>query len=301
MFSHKQIKIKDDRIRLDKILSSKLDLSRSQIQRLINEGHLTLNGQTTKAKVKPKIGDIVDINNIERPPLKAEPEKIPLDIIYEDEDVIVVNKPAGMVVHPSSGHFHGTLVNGLVYHTQLAKTNSEFRPGIVHRIDKDTSGLLMVAKNELSLKSLSQQLKNKENLRQYEALVEGIIEEDEGTINAPLGRDPKNRLKRAVIKDGKTAITHFKVKKRFSNYTLITCQLETGRTHQIRVHFKYIGHPIVGDPLYGIASSTKIHEGQLLHAGVLGFTHPRTKESLVFKVPIPEDFKTILEKLEGIW
>lgn len=294
----RKIKIEQEKTRLDKILSDQLDISRSQVQRLISSGQITLNNENTKANVKPKLGDIVAINEIERPPLKAEAENIPLDIVYEDDDVLVVNKPAGMVVHPASGHFHGTLVNGLMYHTQLAQSTNDFRPGIVHRIDKDTSGLLMVAKSELALKSLSQQLKEKQNLRRYEALVSGTISEDEGTINAPLARDPKNRLKRSVVADGKSAITHFFVKKRFQNYTLINCELETGRTHQIRAHLKYISHPIVGDPLYGLPSSLKLHEGQLLHAGVLGFKHPRTEDFLTFEVPIPQYFQDILNKLE---
>ncbi|BDR58605.1 RluA family pseudouridine synthase [Xylocopilactobacillus apicola] len=293
-----EIKIKQTGLRLDKILSNELDLSRSQIQRLITEGQITLNGELTKANIKPKIDDLIEIKQIDRPPLKAEPEDIPLDIIYEDDDVLVVNKPAGMVVHPASGHYHGTLVNGLMYHTKLAKSTNDFRPGIVHRIDKDTSGLLMVAKSELALKSLSDQLKNKQNLRKYQALVTGRIEEDEGTIEAPLGRDPKNRLKRAVISGGKDAITHFSVKKRFDNFTLIDCQLETGRTHQIRVHLNYIGHPLVGDPLYGVTGTTKIHQGQLLHAGTLGFSHPLTKEFLTFSVPLPADFQNILKTME---
>jgi 23S rRNA pseudouridine1911/1915/1917 synthase len=293
-----KIKIKQEDKRLDKILSDQLDVSRSQIQRLISTGKITLNNESTKSNVKPKIGDLVEIKEIERPPLKAEAENIPLDIVYEDDDVLVVNKPAGMVVHPASGHFHGTLVNGLMYHTQLAKSENVYRPGIVHRIDKDTSGLLMVAKSELALKSLSEQLKEKQNLRRYEALVSGLISEDEGTINAPLARDPKNRLKRSVVADGKNAVTHFFVKKRYNDYTLINCELETGRTHQIRAHLKYIGHPIVGDPLYGLPSSLKIHEGQLLHAGVLGFIHPRTEEFLTFKVPIPQYFQDILNTLE---
>ncbi|BDR56474.1 RluA family pseudouridine synthase [Xylocopilactobacillus apis] len=293
-----KISISKESGRLDKILNEKLELSRSQIQRLISEGNITLNGKSTKANVKPKEGDLIEVSEVERPPLKAEPEDIPLDIVYEDDDVLVVNKPAGMVVHPASGHFHGTLVNALMYHTNLAENDNAFRPGIVHRIDKDTSGLLMVAKSELALQSLSDQLKKKETLRKYYALVSGRITEDEGTIDAPLDRDPKNRLKRAVIAGGKSAVTHFFVEKRYDNFTFISCKLETGRTHQIRVHLKYIGHPVVGDPLYGSKETIKMHNGQLLHAGVLGFIHPRTKEFLSFSSPLPAYFEEILNTLE---
>lgn len=293
-----QIIIEHETGRLDQILAQKLPLSRSQIKNLIALGKITLNHHATKANAQPKAGDLVEVQAINRPPLSAQPEAISLDIIYEDDDLLVVNKPAGMVVHPASGHYHGTLVNGLVYHTQLARSDSEFRPGIVHRIDKDTSGLLMVAKSEMALQSLSQQLKEKQTLREYVALVHGQIKEDEGTINAPLGRDPQNRLKRAVVANGKKAVTHFWVKKRFTNFTLISCQLETGRTHQIRVHLKYIGYPLAGDPLYGPRNTTNIHQGQLLHAKKLGFYHPRTHQFLRFEAPLPEYFEQILKKLE---
>lgn len=293
-----QIIIEHETGRLDQILAQKLPLSRSQIKNLITLGKITLNHHATKANAQPKAGDLVEVQAITRPPLSAQPEAISLDIIYEDDDLLVVNKPAGMVVHPASGHYHGTLVNGLVYHTQLARSDSEFRPGIVHRIDKDTSGLLMVAKSEMALQSLSQQLKEKQTLREYVALVHGQIKEDEGTINAPLGRDPQNRLKRAVVANGKKAVTHFWVKKRFTNFTLISCQLETGRTHQIRVHLKYIGYPLAGDPLYGPRNTTNIHQGQLLHAKKLGFYHPRTHQFLRFEAPLPEYFEQILKKLE---
>ena len=294
----KYIEIKDETGRLDKILTKKLPLSRSQIKNLIDSGNITLNHLVTKANVQPKKGDLIEIKSVDRKPLTAEPEAISLNIIYEDDDLLVVNKPAGMVVHPANGHYHGTLVNGLVYHTQLALNGYKYRPGIVHRIDKDTSGLLMVAKSELALHSLSNQLKEKKTVREYLALVHGQIKEDEGTISAPLGRDPRNRFKRAVVLNGKKAITHFFVKKRFNSYTLISCKLETGRTHQIRVHMKYIGHPLVGDPLYGPRNTTEIHQGQLLHAKKLGFFHPRSHQFMEFETQLPLYFSKILNDLE---
>ncbi|GAC44628.1 ribosomal large subunit pseudouridine synthase D [Pediococcus acidilactici NGRI 0510Q] len=222
-----------------------------------------------------------------------------LDIVYEDDDVIVVNKPQGMVVHPAPGHDHGTLVNGLLAHTPLATINGELRPGIVHRIDKDTSGLLMVAKNDQALVSLSKQLKDKTNQRKYWAIVHGNIKEDTGTINAPIGRSKKDRKKMAINEEGRPAVTHFKVLERFGEYTLIECQLETGRTHQIRVHLKYIGHPVAGDPLYGPRKTLK-GNGQFLHAKLLGFKHPRTGEEMVFEADPPAIFQTTLKKLRAI-
>lgn len=224
-------------------------------------------------------------------------EKMDLDIVYEDEDVLVVNKPQGMVVHPSPGHESHTLVNALLYHCPLSTINGTFRPGIVHRIDKDTSGLLMVAKNDLAHQSLAAQLKNKTNTREYLALVHGNIKEAEGTIDAPLGRSPKDRKKQAVVADGRPAITHFKVLDRFGDYTLVACRLETGRTHQIRVHMKYIGHPLAGDPLYG-PKKTLPGAGQYLHAAKLGFKHPVTGKELLFEAPLPPYFAEMLKKLD---
>ena len=211
--------------------------------------------------------------------------------------MIVVNKPQGMVVHPAPGHPDHTLVNALLYHSPLSTINGTFRPGIVHRIDKDTSGLLMVAKNDLAHQSLAEQLRNKTNKREYLALVYGQIKEDEGTIDAPLGRNPQDRKKQAVVKGGRHAVTHFKVMKRYDNFTLVKCILETGRTHQIRVHMKYIGHPLVGDPLYGPRKVIG-KDGQFLHAALLGFKHPRTGKELVFEAPLPENFQKMLDKLD---
>lgn len=284
--------------RLDKVLTKVFpEYSRSQIQQLLEAGNILVNGAQKKGKYKVKQGDKVTLEEPELKTLALEPEKIQLDIVYEDEDVIVVNKPQGMVVHPAPGHEAHTLVNALLYHCPLSTINGTLRPGIVHRIDKDTSGLLMVAKNDQAHQSLAKQLKEKTNLREYLALVHGQIKEDEGTINAPLGRSPKDRKKQAVIANGRPAVTHFKVLKRYQHYTLISCRLETGRTHQIRVHLKYIGHPLAGDPLYGPKKTLKGH-GQFLHATKLGFTHPRTGEFLTFEAKLPEIFTKQLEDLD---
>ncbi|WDC81834.1 RluA family pseudouridine synthase [Ligilactobacillus ruminis] len=284
--------------RLDKACSEIFsDYSRSQIKQLLDGGNITVNGKTEKAKYKVKSGDVIRLEEPETKTLELRPENIPLDIVYEDDDVIVVNKPQGMVVHPAPGHDEHTLVNALLYHCPLSTINGTFRPGIVHRIDKDTSGLLMVAKNDKAHRSLAKQLKDKTNIREYVALVHGRIAEDEGTINAPIGRSLKDRKKQAVVKDGRNAVTHFEVLKRYRDYTLVKCILETGRTHQIRVHMKYIGHPLVGDPLYGPKKTIK-GNGQFLHAGKLGFVHPTTGKLLVFEAPLPKIFQECLEKLD---
>ncbi|WP_270782347.1 RluA family pseudouridine synthase [Ligilactobacillus ruminis] len=284
--------------RLDKVCSEIfLDYSRSQIKQLLDGGNITVNGKTEKAKYKVKSGDLIRLEEPETKTLELRPENIPLDIVYEDDDVIVINKPQGMVVHPAPGHDEHTLVNALLYHCPLSTINGTFRPGIVHRIDKDTSGLLMVAKNDKAHRSLAKQLKDKTNIREYVALVHGKIAEDEGTINAPIGRSLKDRKKQAVVKDGRNAVTHFEVLKRYRDYTLVKCILETGRTHQIRVHMKYIGHPLVGDPLYGPKKTIK-GNGQFLHAGKLGFVHPTTEKLLVFEAPLPKIFQECLEKLD---
>lgn len=284
--------------RLDKVCSELFsDYSRSQIKQLLDGGNITVNGKNEKAKYKVKTGDVIRLEEPETKTLELRPENIPLDIVYEDDDVIVVNKPQGMVVHPAPGHDEHTLVNALLYHCPLSTINGTFRPGIVHRIDKDTSGLLMVAKNDKAHRSLAKQLKDKKNIREYVALVHGRIAEDEGTINAPIGRSLKDRKKQAVIKDGRNAVTHFEVLKRYRDYTLVKCILETGRTHQIRVHMKYIGHPLVGDPLYGPKKTIK-GNGQFLHAGKLGFVHPTTGKLLVFEAPLPEIFQECLERLD---
>lgn len=284
--------------RLDKVCSEIFsDYSRSQIKQLLDGGNITVNGKTEKAKYKVKSGDVIRLEELETKTLELRPENIPLDIVYEDDDVIVINKPQGMVVHPAPGHDEHTLVNALLYHCPLSTINGTFRPGIVHRIDKDTSGLLMVAKNDKAHRSLAKQLKDKTNIREYVALVHGRIAEDEGTINAPIGRSLKDRKKQAVVKDGRNAVTHFEVLKRYRDYTFVKCILETGRTHQIRVHMKYIGHPLVGDPLYGPKKTIK-GNGQFLHAGKLGFVHPTTGKLLIFEAPLPKIFQECLEKLD---
>ena len=284
--------------RIDKELAHHLtDVSRSQLQKWIEDGNVTVNGETVKPKYKLAVGDLVEVQPEKPQKIDLEPEKIPLDIVYEDDDVIVVNKPQGMVVHPAPGHPNHTLVNALLYHSPLSTINGEFRPGIVHRIDKDTSGLLMVAKNDLAHRSLAAQLKAKTNEREYVALVHGVIKEERGTIDAPLGRSKKNRKKQAVVEDGRHAVTHFKVLERFKHYTLVSCRLETGRTHQIRVHMKYIGHPLAGDPLYG-PRKTLPGNGQYLHARLLGFKHPRTGKQMTFTTPLPEYFQKMLDHLE---
>ena len=284
--------------RLDKVCSEIFsDYSRSQIKQLLDGGNITVNGKTEKAKYKVKSGDVIRLEEPETKTLELRPENIPLDIVYEDDDVIVINKPQGMVVHPAPGHDEHTLVNALLYHCPLSTINGTFRPGIVHRIDKDTSGLLMVAKNDKAHRSLAKQLKDKTNIREYVALEHGRIAEDEGTINAPIGRSLKDRKKQAVVKDGRNAVTHFEVLKRYRDYTFVKCILETGRTHQIRVHMKYIGHPLVGDPLYGPKKTIK-GNGQFLHAGKLGFVHPTTGKLLIFEAPLPKIFQECLEKLD---
>ncbi len=293
----KKFEITDELGRLDKIVSE-LDsqISRSKAKKMIEDGTITVNDEKKKPKYETKPADIILVQDLQPKSVQIEPENIPLDIVYEDDDVIVVNKPQGMVVHPSAGHPNHTLVNALLFHSPLSTINGQYRPGIVHRIDKDTSGLLMVAKNDDAHRALSEQLKAKKNLRKYVALVHGRIKENTGVINAPIGRSPKDRKKQAVVANGRPAITHFKVLERFADYTLVSCRLETGRTHQIRVHMQYIGHPLVGDPLYGPKKT--IHgNGQFLHAQELGFEHPRTHELMIFSAPLPEVFEKILRTL----
>ncbi|QBP18541.1 RluA family pseudouridine synthase [Acetilactobacillus jinshanensis] len=293
----KHLVITTQRGRIDKVVSEMISkLSRSRIKKLIDKHLVWVNGKLTKPKYKVKAHDKITVKIPAPKKLSLVPEKIPLDIIYEDRDVLVVNKPQGMVVHPAPGHPDHTLVNALLYHTPLSNINGTYRPGIVHRIDKDTSGLLMVAKNNLAHYSLSDQLRHKTNVREYIALVHGNIKEKGGTVDAPLGRSRRNRKKQAVVSDGRHAVTHYKVLERFGKYTLIACRLETGRTHQIRVHMKYIGHPLVGDPLYGPRKTIKGH-GQFLHAWKLGFHHPRTGKLLIFTVQMPVIFRQVLDKL----
>lgn len=284
--------------RIDKALATLNDSwSRSQVSSWIDEGRLTVNGQSVKAKYKVKVGDVVEVTIPEPEELEIVAEDLNLEIVYEDADVLVVNKPRGMVVHPAPGHTSGTLVNGLMHHcTDLSGINGVLRPGIVHRIDKDTSGLLMVAKNDVAHEGLVNQLVDKSVTRKYLALVHGHIPHDKGTIDAPIGRDTKDRQKQAIVDGGKHAVTHFQVVERFGNFTLVECRLETGRTHQIRVHMNYIGYPLAGDPKYG-PKKTIDFGGQVLHAGVIGFVHPVTKEYLEFSSPIPEDFEALLAEL----
>jgi 23S rRNA pseudouridine1911/1915/1917 synthase len=284
--------------RLDKYLAEKMtDLSRSRIKELVQAGEVLVNGKKSKVSYKVQKGDLIQVTVLPLEPLALEAENIPLDIVYEDEDVIVVNKPQGMVVHPAAGHPSHTLVNALLYHTRdLADSPEGFRPGIVHRIDKDTSGLLMVAKNAAARESLEKQLAAKSNKRQYLAIVHGNFAEEDGTIDAPIGRNPKDRKQMAVVEKGKSAVTHFKVLEQYQGYSLVECQLETGRTHQIRVHMAYIGHPLAGDPLYGPRKTLPGH-GQFLHAKTLGFEQPRTGEWLEFSVQPPEIFQQTVADL----
>jgi 23S rRNA pseudouridine1911/1915/1917 synthase len=287
--------------RLDKALSLILsNKSRTNILKMIENGDILVNDMKQKASYKIKEGDIVSINDVEIKPLGIEKENLNLDIVYEDDDVLVVNKPKGMVVHPGAGNNSGTLVNGLLYEVDdLAGINGVERPGIVHRIDKDTTGLLMVAKNDEASLALTEQLSKHECKRTYVALVYGEIKENRGVINAPIARSPIDRQKQAVVKNGREAITHFTVLKRYKGFTLIECRLETGRTHQIRVHMEYIGHPLVGDKKYG---RRKIigDQGQFLHAKTLGFIQPKTKKYLEFDSELPKYFTDFLETLEEI-
>lgn len=289
--------IKDSGNRLDKALADLTTLSRSQANEEIKKGTVLVNGKAAKAKYAVKVGDIITYEIPEDEILDYEAEDIPLDIIYEDEDVAVINKPQGMVVHPAAGHTSGTLVNALMYHIKdLSTINGVVRPGIVHRIDKDTSGLLMIAKNDISHKALAEELKDKKSLRKYLAIVHGNLPNDRGMIEAPIGRSEKDRKKQAVTAKGKEAVTRFQVLERFGNYTLVELTLETGRTHQIRVHMAYIGHPVAGDPLYGPRKTLK-GQGQFLHARTLGFTHPRTGEVMTFTAEAPAIFQERLEEL----
>ncbi|MGE4572225.1 MAG: RluA family pseudouridine synthase [Candidatus Izemoplasmatales bacterium] len=282
--------------RLDKFLSNQFDdLSRTIIQNLIEEDDVLVNQKSVKSSYKLKVNDLIEIFEFSLPSKDILPSNIPLDIVYEDDDVLVVNKVSGMVVHPAPGHYSDTLVNALMYHIDSLSDGSQAsRPGIIHRIDKDTSGLLMVAKNNYAHEILAKELQEKKTKREYIALVSGVIKNKKGLINAPVGRDPSNRLRMNVVASGKNAVTHFEVLEQFKDCTLIECRLETGRTHQIRVHMKYINHPLVNDELYG----EKIDDfGQYLHAKTLGFTHPRTKVWMEFDSELPIEFKNYIEKL----
>ncbi|WP_153731220.1 RluA family pseudouridine synthase [Sporosarcina obsidiansis] len=286
--------------RIDKALAMvQTEWSRTQIQQWVKEERIQVNDSFVKPNYKVKTADIISVEQPEPEAYDIVAEKLNLDIVYEDPDVLVVNKPTGMVVHPAPGHLTGTLVNGLMYQcSDLSGINGVMRPGIVHRIDKDTSGLLMVAKNDKAHVSLVNQLVEKSVTRVYTALVHGHIPHDNGTIDAPIGRDQRDRQKMAVVDNGKNAVTHFKVLERFGEYTLVECRLETGRTHQIRVHMKYIGYPLVGDPKYG-PRKTIDFGGQVLHAGTVGFQHPTTDEYLEFTAPLPENYQQLLNELRA--
>ncbi|HFI0536147.1 TPA: RluA family pseudouridine synthase [Streptococcus suis] len=292
-----EIKVETGGVRLDKALSELTELSRSVANDQIKAGQVLVNGQVKKAKYTVQEGDIITYQVPEIEEIDYVAEDIPLDIVYQDEDVAVVNKPQGMVVHPSAGHTSGTLVNALLYHVKdLSGINGVLRPGIVHRIDKDTSGLLMIAKNDEAHTKLAAELKDKKSLRKYWAIVHGNLPNDRGVIEAPIGRSEKDRKKQAVTAKGKEAVTRFQVLERFGDYTLVELTLETGRTHQIRVHMAYIGHPVAGDEVYGPRKTLK-GRGQFLHARTLGFTHPRTGEVVEFTAEAPAIFQDTLEYL----
>ncbi|MCQ4935784.1 MULTISPECIES: RluA family pseudouridine synthase [Anaerotignum] len=289
--------------RIDVFIADNIDeLSRSGVQRLIEEGHVRLNGAAVKANYKLREKDIIDVKIPEAKTVEILPENIPLDILYEDKDVIIVNKPQGMVVHPAPGHTSGTLVNALMYHCgdELSGINGEKRPGIVHRIDKDTSGVLMIAKNDVAHQSLAEQLAEHSITRKYNAIVFNGFQEDEGTVDQPIGRNPLDRKKMAVTqKHSRRAVTHYRVLERMGNFTFIEAQLETGRTHQIRVHLTFIGHPLLGDTVYGPKKQPFHLEGQALHARVLGFVHPSTGQYMEFEAPLPENYEKLLMRLKG--
>ncbi|MEI3519881.1 MAG: RluA family pseudouridine synthase [Anaerosacchariphilus sp.] len=291
----------DAGVRIDKYLAEQLpDITRSYLQKLLKDGSVQMNGKPVKASTKTAVGALIALTIPEPEEPEILPENIPLDILYEDSDVILINKPKNMVVHPAAGHYTGTLVNALMYHCRgdLSGINGVLRPGIVHRIDKDTTGVLIVCKNDRAHNALAEQLKEHSITRKYRAIVCGNLKEDEGTVDAPLGRHPQDRKKMAIVRSGgKRAVTHYRVLERFGNYTYIECRLETGRTHQIRVHMASLGHPLLGDEIYGRAKSPFKLEGQTLHAMVLGFIHPTTGEYMEFEAPLPEYFEKLLEKL----
>lgn len=295
-----KLKVSNVGDRLDSYLISVLDKSRSKIQSMIKNGNILVNGNVVKSSYIVKENDEIDVTDVVEEVISAAPEKMDLDIVYEDDDVIVVNKANGIVVHPAVGNTSGTLVNGLMYHSNsLSSVNGSFRPGIVHRIDRDTTGLLMVAKNDKAHEILAKQLEEKKTRRVYWALVWGVIKEDTGTIDAPIGRDSNDRKKMAVTaSNSKHAVTHFKVLERYKNATLIELNLETGRTHQIRVHMNYIGHPVVNDPMYGKKKLINDY-GQMLHAEYLGFNHPITGKFMEFTAEPEKEFNDILDQFRN--
>lgn len=292
-------------VRLDRFLAEQYEeFTRSFLQKLIEQGNVCVNGiPVKKSGVKLKENDEVSVDLPEPEPLEVVAEDIPLDILYEDDDVILINKPKGMVVHPAAGHTSGTIVNALLYHCKdsLSGINGVIRPGIVHRIDMDTTGVIIACKNDAAHNCIAAQLKEHSITRRYYAIVHGNLKEDEGTVDAPIGRDPKNRKRMAInLKNGKNAVTHYKVLERFGKFTWIECRLETGRTHQIRVHMASIGHPLLGDALYGPAKCPYPLQGQTLHAYVLGFIHPSTHAYMEFQAPLPDYFEQLLLKFRQL-
>ena len=289
-----------DNVRLDAYIAKmKSDISRTMIQKLIEEGNILVNGKSKKISYKVQIGDEIELNIPEAKEIELKAENIPVEVVYEDNDIIVVNKPKGMVVHPANGNPDGTLVNAIMAMCKdsLSGIGGEIRPGIVHRLDKDTSGLLIVAKNDKAHINMSEQIKNREVKKIYIALVRGVVSENEATINMPIGRSTKDRKKMAVRKDGKEAVTHFKVLKRYNKYTLLEVKIDTGRTHQIRVHMAEIGHPVVGDMVYSNGKNEFGVEGQMLHAKSLDFKHPITGNQMHLEAELPEYFEKVLEQL----
>lgn len=288
-------------VRIDRYLSDQCqDISRSYLQKLLKEQSVLVEEKPVKTNYKVNAGDRISLTLPEIREPEIMPEEIPLDIVYEDKDIILINKPKGMVVHPAAGHYSGTLVNGLMSHcrNELSGINGVMRPGIVHRIDMDTTGVLIVCKNDMAHNSISEQLKEHSITRKYAAIVHGVLKEDEGTINAPIGRHPVDRKKMSINeKNGREAVTHYRVLERYRQFTYIECQLETGRTHQIRVHMASIGHPLLGDSVYGPTKCPFRLTGQTLHAGVLGIIHPRTGEYIEFTAPLPDYFEELLRKL----
>ncbi len=293
-----KIIVEKENVRLDVYIAEKCaDLSRTMIQKLIDDGNIKVNESQKKISYKVQVGDVITITIPEVKEVSLKPQNIPIEIVYEDSDIIVVNKPKGLVVHPANGNPDGTLVNAImaICKESLSGIGGELRPGIVHRLDKDTSGLLIVAKNDKAHINISNQIKNRQVKKIYIALVRGVVREDEATIDMPIGRSTKDRKKMAVVKDGKQAVTHFKVLKRYPKYTLLEVKIDTGRTHQIRVHMAEIGHPVVGDMVYSNGKNDFGVEGQMLHAKTLEFTHPTTGKKMILNAELPEYFKKIIE------
>lgn len=294
----KKIIVDESGKRIDKYISEKLDLTRSRVQKLIDDGMVTINGNVAKSSAKVNEGEVLSVEIPELKPLEIVPEEIPLNILYDDDDIIVIDKPKGMVVHPANGNYTGTLVNAIMskFGDNLSGINGVIRPGIVHRIDKDTSGVLVIAKNDKAHLKLAEQLKEHSMTRVYVAVVRGKLKEKVGTIDAPIGRNPKDRKKMGVVANGKRAVTHYKVIKELDDCSVIEVRLETGRTHQIRVHMSYIGHPLLGDSVYSNGKNKYGFVGQALHAKILGFIHPSTGEYMEFSSNLPEEFEKLLAK-----